>query len=1365
MNYDNYEEILDAIEQSSDDDCIALLTKTSSRLKKDLNCMRSFLRKVPSLISNLPKNIALEILSTQGDLLAHATEILKNDDDYIRAAATHNYSTFSHYSEKREYNEAVRIDYPALEEGIEYNEATMMMMRAPLGDDSDFSSLRKTSSTFFQNSLPLIVNEAVRIDYPALEEGSEAFIEAQKQLDTKPNEGIFTEDPYALTLIDEFLSKDDTGSFEKAAQTLTALSATTLNHKVNTNKKYTGMSIASVLFALSTAAKIILERKALIVNVFTANNDRLLNALTEETINTANDKNSILMDTTIAYNIAKDSIFRSLLRRNNYSFSLKINSQGLNYTMKKGKTIGNSAALALASSPYAMKSSINKKPAFDVLLAHDGRLAQLITQETLNRQNFFGKKLSDELNSDEALGKQILAKIPGKSLLNDTETQTKAIIAADLKSETHNVMPLATPGIQSSPVPLPSFFNPMTIHAPYALKYLDDQERMFSTNSFTKYSLTLLSNSIATDNSCDKVTLTLTKPLEKRTQQITHTPSNNLVINTQCKTPIKKEDRCLFVLAGRQEEALFPAPTNQTRVIAVLTQKEYETLSIPEEYDFLIVPETGKIGSNSSMVTSRRRAVIMSSMESDLNKIIMLDDNISKILIKKPSMSDLEEATDILYDALETQFTTQNQAFLAIQTHSNRSFNVGKNSLMAGKAFMLDINFFRQRCEGEFSKNPFILMPEDDGRGQQDYFLQNIIIALYEAEGSVESFNFAANRQDIELVRSKDNTNLAAKHNDKPSKMELSNAFETLLKACHCIQSAPLIKRAIELQNHQQATANKKRKEDKETLKEMDIIKILSENFNLETTELPPPTNTFSELLQLSINPHKEKILYPHQLNALMFLKDNEDKKKLVFDIATGCGKTRLMALAAFAKLRSEPSKNVAIICPTRFLAEQTKLALRSLCALPGLPKELKIPTGKIHGVYSGMQDTIPKDAFLQNKLLQRYSSIFVFCDESYKSLLESSKNDDHKNAFKNRLSLVINDESHLVDKNMPTNRTPSDTMTLNFSATPAQEAPDVPCHSYTRKEGIEEGILSPLLIDDSLNTPPTLEDIKKIVENCPHPANPDTRLNSHKGIIYVNSIKEAQILTEELRKGANAPNIYEIHSLNKMDASGLDAFKADKQGGIAIAVQLLKEGFDSLEVDWLINAKKPNNDIKSYTQMLGRILRKDPNNPNKIGFAIQSKALTDKIQEEAKRRSPNAMPPIPENNWLAPNGQFKPIIPPICELLPQKKHTPKSTLSSSSKKSLHKNKPKKQNRPDIPQSAPVEMFAVGKKQRPSSSPLASSSRISNNQSLLFHSKSPSKRVSCETPDEVNKKNKTGIELNHDNTPRNFDEISSGFKR
>ncbi|MDX2345310.1 MAG: helicase-related protein, partial [Legionella sp.] len=180
------------------------------------------------------------------------------------------------------------------------------------------------------------------------------------------------------------------------------------------------------------------------------------------------------------------------------------------------------------------------------------------------------------------------------------------------------------------------------------------------------------------------------------------------------------------------------------------------------------------------------------------------------------------------------------------------------------------------------------------------------------------------------------------------------------------------------------------------------------------------------------------------------------------------------------------------------------------------------------------------------------------------------------------------------------------------------------PCFKFDRNKGINAGILCPLLIDNSLPDDLSLTDVKFMIENHIHPDEQNTTLQHHKGIIYVNSLDEAAALAEILEQIPSGPEIYQVHSGTKNKKNTLNEFK-EASTGIAIAVRLLKEGYDDNKAGWMLSLKNTHTP-SDLIQMLGRCLRKEDND-EKTALGL----FKSTVRQES------------DQTWFAPEGMKRP--------------------------------------------------------------------------------------------------------------------------
>lgn len=176
--------------------------------------------------------------------------------------------------------------------------------------------------------------------------------------------------------------------------------------------------------------------------------------------------------------------------------------------------------------------------------------------------------------------------------------------------------------------------------------------------------------------------------------------------------------------------------------------------------------------------------------------------------------------------------------------------------------------------------------------------------------------------------------------------------------------------------------------------------------------------------------------------------------------------------------------------------------------------------------------------------------------------------------------------------------------MSFCFSATPKPLLIDAHHNKfdYTLAEGIRDKFLVPLILDNSLpQEEMSSEQIITMLKKQCHPCD-GRALVEHKGIIYVKGRAAAILLAQELNNAIFGLNVFEIHSHNSNSKTDLEAFKKARTG-IAIAVEMLVEGFDDSSVDWAMVNKRVKED--TAIQMIGRVLRPDVKNKQKIALVL----------------------------------------------------------------------------------------------------------------------------------------------------------------
>lgn len=200
----------------------------------------------------------------------------------------------------------------------------------------------------------------------------------------------------------------------------------------------------------------------------------------------------------------------------------------------------------------------------------------------------------------------------------------------------------------------------------------------------------------------------------------------------------------------------------------------------------------------------------------------------------------------------------------------------------------------------------------------------------------------------------------------------------------------------------------------------------------------------------------------------------------------------------------------------------------------------------------------------------------------------------------------------------------------FKFSATPPKQNQAL-CEEnefqYLRPQAIEDGALAPLLVDKTLPTDLSHQDILNCLLYQAHPNG--GVLSEHKVIIYIGKTKDhsaieaAKALKSFLVDSAcMAPSLIHVfHSGNKADpspcvkmAQDLTTFKNQTQG-VTIVIRMLAEGYSDHYLDYVIDTTSYTNTADAH-QKNGLVLRLNTEAPNKVGFAILKERKENSAQE-----------------------------------------------------------------------------------------------------------------------------------------------------
>ena len=777
----------------------------------------------------------------------------------------------------------------------------------------------------------------------------------------------------------------------------------------------------------------------------------------------------------------------------------------------------------------------------------------------------------------------------------------------------------------------------MDIKTPITIK---NNKRKYDGESFeditSKDSMTLVSfNAVNQPN----VEALLPSTQETQWLEIDDHVINMSLLQAESKPRLDSKSHCYMIIAGRTHHALVPPllPDSRARCVIIITQDEYKALKpdgAARAYDYLIVNKFYPVkDAKLSSSTIRRRAAVHLAYFLNLSSMLMIDDNISSFSIPNDTASivksqklehtnnliEKEITADSIYQTLRELQKEYLEPIISVPTSSNGILFCFKEGRLGCKAFMID--FARLKQHFNCPEDLLTLFPLNEKAFGEDYFMQIVAHFLFKNQ-NLQGFKIIDGHK-MSITRSLIHKNACVLEGVKAKKLEDPNPelFQSPTYLDLYNFALDEFNRQIE-QNLRRYQEDEKRKQyfnfPKKQMRELNCRLLPFPKVNL-----PPKLGLIENLKVFLDKTNQQQItnitLYKHQKEALYFLirqLELHQSDSLTFQIATGCGKTLVEAIISFQALLANPKQHVVVVCPSIQLVQQTKDAFLTY-ALHALSDEMQnVIRPRIHAICTNQ---IPYSAFDFNDSLQK-ASLFIICVNSFQNLINNSKNIAN-------IGLVLYDESHLVENSedrsliieTKTKALPNyvfykeNILTMGFSATPKINTD--PTYIYPRERGIRDGILTPLLIDDSFQGDTfSFCELTTLLASHLHPS--DQRpLIMHKGIIFVSSIPEAQNLSRYLQNNYPETTILQAHSKQNNVEEIIRQFKNIVQG-IIIVVDMLKEGFDCNNVSWLILNKNNVVSTANRTQMIGRLLRKDVLDANKIGLAILPSSLNKKKTE-----------------------------------------------------------------------------------------------------------------------------------------------------
>ncbi len=699
------------------------------------------------------------------------------------------------------------------------------------------------------------------------------------------------------------------------------------------------------------------------------------------------------------------------------------------------------------------------------------------------------------------------------------------------------------------------------------------------------------------------------------------------------ESPLSRRDCCYFIMAGRKELALVP-PKSTTRCIIVLTEAEFNQLypqqMIPPHYDFLVIHSfTPRPNARLSAITIRRRAALHCAYVLDLPHFIMMDDNIKSLNYQNQDSS-LPYTANEAYQEFLTLLIKAQEPLISLPTKANNNVIKANQNVLGSKVFLFNMELIRQLLPNTL--DALALFPSNEESFGEDYFMQLMLHMLCKEKLQDQRQGFQIVDNKMSITRDQTDINSCLTQGIQARPLDYPSNQITLID----MQIQRIHHRTIALFNDKLSKMIALITHSQNHKKNIDLSQQAAKQLHQNTLPaMPKPTRPFKQQLKFNLqNALKEmSTLYPHQRAALEFLQENlsaPHATRFNFDIATGCGKTLIQSTIAFhAFLANSNKQHGIIVCPTIQLTEQMKQALLDNATQLLSPELQAVIMPRIHAVCT---TELSISTVLLNKSLQE-PCLFVICQASYNELLEQP-------LLISQFGFIIHDESHKVEKEehlqkiiqAKTDQLPEDIKytpqmsTFSFSATPKQtNEPFTFC--YTREQGINDKILAPLILDASFSEDSfSPEHIAYLLNNHRTPNN--HLLKTQKGIIYVSSKEKVNTLIQKIQSECPDTPFFEIHSGQINPYEIIKQFKQSNHG-VAIVIGMLIEGFDDPSVNWLLINKKTLSK-ENGIQIIGRILRKNNNAPQKIGLAIMPRVLNQKHLNEQTTWPKNEMVPNP---------------------------------------------------------------------------------------------------------------------------------------
>lgn len=747
---------------------------------------------------------------------------------------------------------------------------------------------------------------------------------------------------------------------------------------------------------------------------------------------------------------------------------------------------------------------------------------------------------------------------------------------------------------------------------------------------------------------------------------------SSITLYSHLKTEPSSSDTVTFIFAGRKGRAMLPDTKNlgvDQRIVMVLSRDEFQLLNqwqYPVPIEFLVIDsllsKTHGHYENTGSIQARRLAAFLVSWHWQLKECLYLDDNI--------------ETFKFLNDGTSPAFSWRDASSILQKERLSRGAIISGLQTLTAKPFFAKQDYCYKIFSMDFSQiKTLLMMDEEDDvfvlgypaayalNCMEDYYFQMVIdfaLDYQKHHNDFLSFRLLALMDDTlgGFERCNKDSGIAKKASSKIEAIiqiheaAFSNTIQNPLHKMLMRQSLQHLKKNIQMsfERDRQRFEKTKKADYRDTLchnmavsssptffssinhttRERDNQRGAVNRQKIYSKKHGPTLQSatvlnqwqgapFAALIKLSelksyLSEEPVQInTYPHQKDALRHVCSSQ-KKSGVIKMTTGSGKTRVEILLANLIIRKNPEGLVHIVVPTIQLLRQF---YNDFCnALDLLGESAAIEKKNITPVGSE-ENSASKDLANHNDVFREKSSVVIFCARSYALFLQ-----DAAKAEARKPLLTMLDEFHLYKSDANT-LFKSELTTLGFSATPYDEADII--FEFSRLASHRAGITVPLIVDKlsySLKQDKRLSTIVKLLKEHRHPGS-GLPLFNHKGIIYVNSIDEADKLSQHINQWHGADLACAVHSKSGNSKFQIHAFKKKSQNesSILVAVDMLTTGYDDRALSWCLVAKNNTKNPTLIHQISGRVLRFNPAQRHKIGYVLADCDFKTEIFECHKDR------------------------------------------------------------------------------------------------------------------------------------------------